>query len=375
MNNAGTPHYRFVKVAVQFGLYIAIVGANLVTTTPAQSNNQLVTVAQSDHLIWNGVTVSKSGRIFVNYPALSPRPIPGVGEIHQDGTVRPFPGGEWNEWATGKPVEHAFVGTNAVRVGPDGDLWVVDTGSPSFGAETLPNAPKIVRFDLARNVVRRIYPLDQSIAQSKSYIDDIRFHGQIAYLTDAGVPGIIVLDLKTGHARRVLDHDKSTTGTRPIVVDGEAVRGPDGKLLIINADQMEVSPDGEWFYFQPLSGPMSRIQTRYLDDPSITANDLSRRVESWYKTGSLGGTVIDGAGNIYLEDLGTDSIIKVSPDRKATTIYQDHRLHWVDAPWIHDGWLYMPQAQLDRASMFHGGTSKIEWPLHIYKLRLDSSVR
>jgi hypothetical protein len=28
-------------------------------------------------------------------------------------------------WHPGKPVETDFVGTNAVRVGPEGDLWVV----------------------------------------------------------------------------------------------------------------------------------------------------------------------------------------------------------------------------------------------------------
>ena len=375
MSKTGTHHYRCIMGGVRFGLCIVFIGATLVTTALSQPKAQLVTVAHSDHLIWNGVTVSNNGRIFVNYPALSSRPIPGVGEVKPNGIVRPFPGGEWNEWAPGKPVEHAFVGTNAVRVGPDGDLWVVDTGSPSFGAETLPHAPKVVRIDLARNVVRRIYPLAPDIALSKSYVDDIRFHGQIAYLTDAGVPGVIVLDLKTGHARRVLDHDKSTTGTRPIVIDGETLRGADGKPLIIHADQMEVSPDGKWFYFQPLSGPMYRIETRFLDDPSISPATLSQHVELWYETGSLGGTAIDEAGNLYLEVLANDSIVKITPDRKATTIYQDRRLHWVDAPWIHDGWLYMPQAQLDRAPQFHEGGSKIEWPLHIYKLRLNPSSK
>jgi sugar lactone lactonase YvrE len=344
---------------------------NISEHASAQRSAPLISIAQEHHAIWNGVTVSRQGRIFVNYPAMSPRPILAVGEVQADGSVRPYPGGEWNQWTPGRQVEHAFVGTNAVRIGPDGDLWVVDTGSPSFGAETLPNAPKIVRIDLTQNVVRRIYRLGAEIAQPKSYVDDIRFHGHLAYLTDAGVPGIIVLDLDTGHARRVLDHDKSTTGTHPIVVDGETLRGADGQPVILHADQMEVSPDGKWFYFQPLSGPMHRIETRLLDDPSIPGDALSRSVEFWYATGSLGGTTIDNDGNLYLEDLGNDSIVKLTPDRKATILYQDHRLHWVDAPWIHDGWLYLPQAQIDRAAQFHGGKSRIEWPLHLYKLPLD----
>ena len=155
--------------------------------------DRLEVIAQSDHTIWNGVTVSADGRIFLNFPPLSPRPLESVGEIGSDGKSRPYPGGEWNTWEVGKPVEHAFVGTNAVRIGPEGDLWVVDTGTPSFGAETLPNAPKVVRIDLHRNAVTHVYPLGPEVALRHSYVDDIRFHGHLAYLTDAGVPGIIVL--------------------------------------------------------------------------------------------------------------------------------------------------------------------------------------
>jgi hypothetical protein len=271
----------------------------------------------------------------------------------------------------GEPTESAFVGTNAIRVGPEGDLWVVDTGTPSFGAETIAGGPKIVRIDLKRNVVTHVYPLGPEVVRAKSYVDDIRFNGRLAYLTDAGVPGIIVLDLDTGKARRVLDHDPATTGTRPIVVDGEVVRGPDGKPVILNADQMEVSPDGEWLYFQPLAGPMYRIATRWLNDPSADPATVSKQATFWYDTPPLGGTAIDAAGNLYLEDLKSNSILKLTPERQLQTIIRDPRLHWTDAPWIKGDFLYLPEAQLDRIAQFHNGHAKIKWPLHIYKLKLN----
>jgi len=357
-------------------LIMLVIGWTTLPQSPAQTaGDRLQAVGQSDRTIWNGVTVSADGRIFVNFPALSPRPHESVGEVGQDGKSHPYPAGEWNSWEPGKPVEHAFVGTNAVRVGPDGALWVVDTGTPSFGAETLPNAPKIVRIDLQQNSVTRIYPLGPKAALPNSYIDDIRFHGHLAYLTDAGVPGIIVLDLTTGKTRRVLDHDRSTTGTRPIVVDGEIVLGSDDKPLLINTDQMEVSPDGKWLYFQPLAGPMYRVATKWIDDPLIA--NVARHVAFWYDTPPLGGTAIDAAGNLYLEDLTSDSILKLTPDQHLTRVIQDHRLHWVDAPWIRDGKLYLPEAQLDRAEQFHHGHSMIQWPLHIYtyQLTLDDPMR
>jgi len=340
--------------------------------TAQSQHDPLQVLASSEDKIWNGITVSNDGRIFVNFPAISPRPIQAVGEIGADKRSHPFPGGEWNSWAPGKPVEHGFVGTNAVRVGPDGSLWVVDTGSPSFGSEVLPGATKIVRIDLATNTVSRVYPLGSDVVMSKSYIDDIRFHGQVAYLTDAGVPGILVLDLTTGNVRRVLDHDPSTTGKNVIKVDGQVLLGPDGKPLMQHVDQMEVTPDGLWLYFQPLAGPMSRIGTRWLDDPSVQPEELAKNVEPWFNTGALGGTAIDSNGVLYLEDLNTNSILKLTPERQLSVVFQDPRLHWVDAPWIHDGWLYLPQAQLDRAAQFHHQQSKVQWPIHLYRMRLDA---
>lgn len=360
---------NIARLSIWFAV-LAIAGTPGFAAAPG---DRLEVVAQSDQAVWNGVAVGADGRVFVNFPALSPRPIQAVGVIGTDGKSHPFPGGEWNQWEPGKPVESAFVGTNAIRIGPEGDLWVVDTGAPSFGADTLPGATKIIRIDLKRNAVTRVYPLDSKAALRRSYVDDIRFHGHLAYLTDAGVPGIIVLDLVTGNTRRVLDHDRSTTGSRPIVVDGTVIRSSDGKPLLLNTDQMEVSPDGRWLYFQPLAGPMYRIATRWIDDPAVASKTVSRHVTFWFNTPPLGGTAIDAQGNLYLEDATSDSILKLTPERHLSTLIQDHRLHWADAPWIWNGSIYLPEAQIDRIPQFHNGHSEIKWPLHIYKMKLNST--
>ena len=335
----------------------------------AQAAGTLEVVAQSDDAVWNGVTVSADGRVFVNFPRLAEGSSQSVGEIGADGRSHAYPGGVWNEWKPGKPAEAAFVGTNAVRIGPEGDLWVVDTGTPGFGAQTIAGGPKIVRIDLKRNTVSRVYPLDANAALAKSYVDDIRFNGHLAYLTDAGVPGLIVLDLDTGKARRVLDHDRSTTASRPIMVDGEMLHGPDSNDVMVHADRMEVSPDGQWLYFQALAGPMYRIETQWLDDPSAEPAKVSQHAKFWFDTPPLGGTAIDEYGNLYLEDLANDSVLMLTPDRQLTTVIRDHRLHWVDAPWLEHGYLYLPEAQFDRIAPFRRGHAQIQWPLHLYRLK------
>ncbi|HEY5792312.1 MAG TPA: hypothetical protein VIS74_03375, partial [Chthoniobacterales bacterium] len=94
---------------------------------------ELSEVAQSPKYAWSGVAVSKTGRIFVEFPRFQDLDgNPSVAEIRPDGTLRPFPGGAWNEWAPGKPAGNAFVSTNALHLfesDPD-SLWVIDTAAP-----------------------------------------------------------------------------------------------------------------------------------------------------------------------------------------------------------------------------------------------------
>jgi hypothetical protein len=47
-------------------------------------------------------------------------------------------------------------------------------------------------------------------------------------------------------------------------------------------------------------------------------------------------------------------------------------LLWVDAMWVdRDGFLWMPAAQLNRMAPFQGGVSKVQFPMKVYKLRIN----
>ena len=222
------------------------------------------------------------------------------------------------------------------------------------------------------NHVVKIYPLDAA-TNEKSYVDDLRFHGSTAYITDAGSPGVILLDLGTGATRRVLDDDPSTTAQRPLTGDDHVLRGSDGNPVKVHADQLEVSPDGRFFFYQPASGPMSRVATRYLDDPKLNSTQLAKHITTYSKTGSTGGTAIDAAGTIYCSDTNKHRIMTIDTEGHQSILIQDPRLLWVDAMWIDgDGYLYMPAAQLDRMAPFNDGVSKLALPISIYKMKIDA---
>ncbi|WP_405056277.1 major royal jelly family protein [Kribbella sp. NBC_01505] len=339
---------------------------------PAVGAGRLEVVVQSNGMIWNSVAADH-GRTFVGGLRWSGSAGPALGQLTADGGVAPYPDVAWNSWRPGTPAGRTFVNVNAINLDGRGGLWAVDTGTPEFGGDPLPGGAKLIRVDVATNRVSRIYPFGSDVALAGSYIDDIRFNGTHAYLTDAGRPGLIVLDLRTGAARRVLDGHPSTVAPddRPIVVDGTILRGADGNPLKVNADPLELSPDRKWLYYGPLAGPWSRVPTRALDDPAVTPDRLAAQVRAWADLPPSGGTAMDALGNLYFSDLAQNAIKRRSPDGRITEVLRDPRLHWADALYLdprHQLWIPVPQ--LDRAAIFNGGTSHIHFPVQLFKLSM-----
>ena len=328
--------------------------------------------ASSDAMIWNAVAVEQ-GRVFVAGPRWTGSRGPALGLIGSDGKPAPYPDAAWNGWKEGGDTARAFVNLNAIHLDGRGSLWAIDTGSPQFGGDPLPGGAKAVQIDLETDRVVRTISFGPSVALPGSYVDDIRFNGRHAYLTDAGKPGLIVLDLDTGQARRVLDGHPATLARkdRPIDVAGSVVRGGDGQPLAVNADPFELSRDGQTLYFGPLSGPWSQVPTRLLDDPATPAAQLAAAVRPWADLPPIGGSVMDPAGNLYYTELRTGSLVKRAPDGKRSTVLSDPRLHWVDAPFIDAGGrIWLPVPQMDRVGVFNGGVSRVRQPVTLYSIDL-----
>ncbi|MGO8993468.1 MAG: SMP-30/gluconolactonase/LRE family protein [Polyangiaceae bacterium] len=354
-------------------MVLACTGPNQRAGSPAaRSDLQIEVAATSDTMIWNAVAVV-GGRIFVAGPRWTGSQGPQLAEIGAGGTLRPYPDAAWNAWRQGADPTHAFVDINALHLDRDGSLCVVDTGGPEFGGDPLPGGAKLVCFTPASGTVSRLVPFGPEIAKAGSYVDDVRFGRDHAYLSDAGAPGLIVVDLATGAARRALDGHASVRApaNRDIVVDGQIVKAPSGQPLRVNVDPFELSPDGAWLYYGPLEGPWSRIATRLLNDPNVNGDELTRNVEPWADLPPVGGTVMGPSGDLYFTDLAADALKRRAPDGTITTLVTDPRLHWVDAPFLgRDGTMWLPVPQMDRVALFNGGVSKIERPVKLMRIRV-----
>ena len=368
--STGRPMIRMPLLAAG-ALLLGLSGASA-QDAPGAKPDALKAMLESDSLVFNGVTRSQDGRVFSPFQRQTKDKGLELGEW-RDGKPVAYPNDAWNSWKQGDDPAKAFVAVNAIRIGPDGDLWVVDKGFPSMGDAPLPGGPKLVQIDLSRNAVRKVYPL-QAGTTDKSFIDDFRFNGRKVYLTDAGQPGLIVLDLDTGALRRVLDGHWSTIAQRPLTGQGRVLRDDKGKLLAIHADQLEVSPDGKTFYYQACTGPLYSIETRWLDDEGASDAERGKHVKLHAATVATGGTAIDADGNIYASDTDALRVLKITPDGTMSTLVQDPRLVWVDAMWIDEaGGLWIPAAQMNRTPAMNGGeSSAVKFPTTIYRMEIGA---
>src|SRR4051794_34854697 len=119
-----------------------------------------------------GVSVSHTGRIFVNFPKWGDEVPATVVEL-KGGHPVPFPSGEINR-PHGDDDPERLVSVQSIVVDPADRLWILDTGSPMM-QPVKRGGPKLVCVDLQTDTVAKIIVFEQDIALPTSYVNDVRF--------------------------------------------------------------------------------------------------------------------------------------------------------------------------------------------------------
>lgn len=334
---------------------------------PSGSTPSIEQVAEFPHQV-TGVTVSENNRIFVNFPRWTEDSPVSVAEVMKDGSTKPFPNAEWNAWRNARkdvmtPRDH-WICVQSVVADGRGNLWVLDPAAPAQGA-LVPGGPKLVRIDLGNNEAAQTIAFDETVAPQGSYLNDVRFSpdGNHAFITDSGAKGaLVVVDIKTGAARRVLDGHPSTQPEKGLVVkaDGKDLRRPDGRGVEFAADGIALSPDGAYLYWQAIKGKtLYRIATEALVSKGLeNGADLAADVEPFGVNGVADGLLIGRRNGLLYVSAPEENAVKTrdlgaGKTGVPTVLVKDDRLRWPDTfgegP---DGTIYVTTSRIQDSAFF-----------------------
>ncbi|WP_448606738.1 SMP-30/gluconolactonase/LRE family protein [Paenimyroides ceti] len=359
--------------------FICFIGTFMMEAQNNIKNTEgLITVAETGAHQPIGVSVSGDNRLFVSFPNKEPYKY-GLAEI-TSGRQIAYPDMKWNS-TEGNETEH-FVNVQDIYVDTDDYLWVLDSKPASknsvFGEDKKEDKEgkfKLLQIELKTNRVKKAY-LFEDLDRSKSALNDVRVDTEkaLAYLSDPGQSAIVILDLKTGKTRIVLQNDPSTVAEKDFVLsyEGKEMRDKNGNPFQSNVNGIALTKDNKYFYYRPINTLyLYRIETRYLADHNLSAEKLSGYVENMGKTSVCHGMVADKKGNIYLTSSMDYSIKYLTPEGELHTLIQDEELIWPDSLGIGtDGYLYFSCAQVNRLPQWNEGKDRASLPYKIFKIKL-----
>ncbi len=307
---------------------------------PMITERGLEEVLSYDEPVGN-VAVSAAGQVFFTIHPESRAPGPRL--MVKDGLgLRPFPDAELQAQHFSNPL--------GVVIDEQSRLWVMDTGGHGK------HVAKILAYDSATGALLHEHAFDREIAPLGSFLQDLQVHpdGKTIYIADVSFwrqsPALIIYDVETRQARRVLERHASVTPqdwiirtpTRPMTFIGGLVSMKPG------IDGLAISPDGGWLYYGAMShDTLYRIPTDALADAGLTRTELTETVEVVGRKPLSDGLSADLEGNVYITDVEHSAVLRMDPAGKLTTIVNSPRIRWADAlSYGPDGYLYLADSAI-----------------------------
>lgn len=330
--------------------------------------------ATVDEAVGNIAFTAKGDLVYSHHPFFKPR-YRVVAYNPDTKTVTPFPDLSWNTPRTSN--DHFLSNVLGVRGDSNGVIWMLDMGQRN------PVTPKMVGWNTKTNKLERIYYLPASAVATTSQPNDmvVDLKHNIFIIADEGIgnggdgsaAALILIDMKTGAARRLLEGARTTLPENtPTVINGKAL-AVNGKNLLVGADGVTADAEFEWLYFAPLNGTkLYRVRISDLMDENLSAAQLDRAIETYSPKPNNGGLSMDIAGNIYLTGMETNSVdVIYAKDRSVHQLVSDKNMLWPDGVSYNekDGFMYVSAAQVHLGEVFNNGISKATPPYYIFRFK------
>jgi sugar lactone lactonase YvrE len=350
-----------------------IIDKKTIGLLPTEKRAELEKIAEFHGVQVTGVTVSHDGRVFANFPRWRNNLPFSVVEVFPDGSFLPYPNEKWNEWR-GRPEDYKFTSVQSV-VAHGKFLYVLDPSSPEM--KGVIGKAKLHQFNLSNNRHVTTWVFDGDVAPKMSYLNDLRVDDKNSkvYITDSGLGGIVVLDLVTGSAQRVLDKHQSTKSERNVVLTVEKQEFKlQGKAPAIHSDGIALSPVDGRLYYHPLTGyNLYSVPTKLLNNPDQNKKLIEKSVVNVGRTPAPDGMIFDRQGNLYMGDLERNAVSYRRPDGQMEILIQDERIKWPDSLAIdNQNNLIFTDSRLHEAKP-GSDVSHLSFPIYRVKLPQDSS--
>jgi sugar lactone lactonase YvrE len=349
------------KLTVLSFLILFAVGTN------AETNFNIVGKLDSGP---GNVTVTHNGRIIMSLHQFY-QPKYTVVE-YKDKALVPFPNKELADVDSKAALKlDSVLGIRSAN----GIVWMLDNGMRSGVT------PKLVGWDIKVDKLHQAISLPPPIAPKDQFVNDFAVdtrHNHIFISDPAGGANaaIIVVNLKSGLTRRVLEGDKSVIPENiDLIIDNTPVQIKDkaGKLFRphLGVNPITEDLDNEWVYYGPMNGhSLYRVKAKDLVDEKLDAQTLTSRVQRYSDKPICDGISIDKANNIYLGELSENAIGVITADRKYQRLAQSPNLSWVDSfSFGPEGKLYAVVNRLHQSEVLNGGVSKSKPPYYLIGIK------
>ncbi|MEM7049024.1 MAG: L-dopachrome tautomerase-related protein [Acidobacteriota bacterium] len=339
----------------------------LVGLTPATASDLELVAGLGAETPPGNIAIGPDGRIFLSVHGFYGQPIKVV-ELLEDGSTRPYPNATWA--FAPKDGGNGLYGVLGLNVDSKGILWLLDTSGEN-------RAGRLIGWDTRAEKLHRIVYLAAPVIRPESFLNDLAIDAEngFVYIADtagADTAALVVVDLDTGQARRVLEGSRYTVAEDiDMVIDGRTMElgGAPARLGI---NPITLSPDNQWVYFGAMTGTsLYRVRGADLRNSKLTSKQLAERVERYGDKPISDGITVDGGGNVYITAITENAIGVVGSDGEYRQLFQRQDLAWPDGfAYGPDHQIYVTVNELHRSPVLNGGENGSRGELKV--MRFDA---
>jgi len=282
-----------------------------------------------------------------------------------DGAAVPFP--------TGTAQPHLFDTVLGIVIDRQNRLWSIDNGNHGFGTV------RLIAFSLEDGSILHDYEFSDEIAPAGSFLQDLQVSadGQTVFVADASVwrknPGIVVYDIASRSARRILDSHESVSTQNYLIRNPIREMSFAGGIVNLKTgvDGIAIDYKNEWLYYGAVNhGDLFRINLADVLDSTLADRQLQSEVERYSKKPLSDGLSTDVDGNVYITDVEHGSVFVVGQDRELRTLIQSDKIRWADGlSFGPDGWLYLADSAIPELVLKSREYIHSRGPYHIYRFQ------